>query len=81
LTFGDAKAGWWGTARMSLHGALLGVPATDRTAEIPAFSAFTFVDDRLASERFFIDLAQLCDGIGVAVDDMRAALAQVRAAA
>lgn len=81
LTFGNAQAGWWGTARMTLAGALLGLPATGRTAEIPAFSAFTFVGDRLASERFHLDLAQLCDGIGVPVDDMRAALAQVRAAA
>jgi hypothetical protein len=55
--------------------------ATHRTAEIPFFSAFECADDRLTRERFFIDLAMLCDGIGVAIDDRRAALAEVRAAA
>ena len=55
--------------------------ATHRTAEIPFFSAFECADDRLTRERFFIDLAMLCDGIGVAIDDRRATLAQIRAAA
>jgi steroid delta-isomerase-like uncharacterized protein len=81
LTFGPAAAACWGTARMTLAGPFLHVPATHRTAEIPFASAFDFVDDRIGREIFFIDLAQLCDGLGVAVDDMRAALAQIRAAA
>jgi hypothetical protein len=81
LTFGTATAGWWGTARMTFRGDFLELAATNRTAEIPAFSAFEFADDRIVRERFFIDLAMLCDGIGVGVDTMRAALGRIRAAA
>ena len=44
-------------------------------------SAFDFVDDRIGREIFFIDLAQLCDGIGVRIADMQAALSRIRAAA
>ncbi len=81
LTFGDGTAGWWGTARMTFRGDFLELAATNRSAEIAAFSAFEFADDRMLRERFFIDLAMLCDGIGVGVDTMRAALARLRAAA
>lgn len=80
-TFGPATAACWGTARMTLAGPFLHLPATHRTAEIPFASAYEFVDDRIGRETFFIDLAQLCDGIGIGIDDMRAALAQIRAAA
>jgi hypothetical protein len=81
MTFGPGAVGCWGRARLTLAGAFLDLAATNRTADVPVFSAFTFADDRLAGERFFIDLAMLCDGIGVRVDDMRATLAQIRAAA
>jgi len=81
VTFGPATAACWGTARMTLAGPFLHLAATNRTAEIPFASAFDFADDRITREIFFIDVAQLCDGIGVSVDDMRAALAQIRAAA
>jgi hypothetical protein len=80
-TFGPAVAACWGTARMTLAGPFLHLAATNRTAEIPFASAYDFVDDRIGRETFFIDLAQLCDGIGVGIEDMRAALAQIRAAA
>jgi len=80
-TFGPAAAACWGTARMTLGGAFLHLAPTNRTATIPFASAFDFVGDRIAREIFFIDLAQLCDGIGVRVEEMRAALAQIRAAA
>ena len=80
-TFAPGAAACWGTARMSLQGGFLTLAATNRTAEVPFCSAFTFAGDRLASERFFLDLATLCDGIGVPIADMQAALAQIRAAA
>jgi SnoaL-like protein len=81
ITFGDAAVGCWGTARMTLRGPFLHLAPTNRTAELPVFSGFEFVDDRLARETFFIDVAMLSDGIGVPLADMRAALAQIRAAA
>jgi hypothetical protein len=81
VTFGNAAAACWGTARMTFAGPFLHLAATNRTAEIPFASAFDFADDRITREIFFIDLAQLCDGVGVAVEEMRSALAQIRAAA
>jgi hypothetical protein len=41
---------------------------------------FGFRDGLLAGERFYFDLATLCDGIGVPVEALRARLAAVRAA-
>lgn len=80
-TFAPGAAASWGMARMTLGGSFLDLAATNRTAAVPFCSAFTFEGDRLASERFFLDLATLCDGIGVGIADMQAALAQIRAAA
>lgn len=81
VTFGPKTAACWGTARMTLAGPFLNVAPTNRTAEIAFASAYDFVDDRLGREIFFIDLASLCDGIGVSVEEMRAALAVIRGAA
>ena len=81
VTFGPAAAACWGSAHMTFAGPFLHLAATNRRAEIPFASAFDFADDRITREIFFIDLAQLCDGIGVGVEHMRAALAQIRAAA
>jgi len=70
---------WWGRVRMTFGGDLPGIEATGRTATLPAFSVFDVCDDRLARERFFFDLAMLCDGIGVRVETWSAALAAIRA--
>lgn len=68
----------WGHVRMTFGGDFLGIAATGRTAELPAVSVFTCAGGALTSERFYLDLAGLCSGIGVAVDDMRAALGLAR---
>ena len=68
-------------ALKGLSGSFLGLPATNRTAEIPGFCVMTFAEDRLASERFHFDLAMLCEGIGVPIDAVRATLAALRPAA
>lgn len=81
VAFAPDAVACWGTARMTMRGGFLHLAPTNRTAEIPFCSAFTFSGNRLAGERFFIDLAQLCEGIGVPIADMQAALAQIRAAA
>jgi hypothetical protein len=49
-----------------------------RHAEIPIFCVFTFRDGLLASERFFFDLATLCQGIGVPIARMQETLALLR---
>ena len=37
------------------------MPPTGRTAELAVFCVFTFAGDRIRSERFFFDLATLCE--------------------
>ncbi len=81
MTFAPGAVGCWGTVRMTLRGAFLQVAATNRTAVVPFFSAFDCAGDQLTREIFFIDLAMLCDGLGVPIADMQATLAQLRAAA
>src|SRR5690242_17318482 len=50
----------WGTVRMTMTGTRFGATPNGRRAELPAFIQFTFKDDLIASERFFVDLAELC---------------------
>lgn len=80
LTVAPGAAGCWGTARMTMRGDLLAVPATGRTATLPFFSAFAVADGLLREERFFFDLATLCDQLGVALPAVRAATAAFGAA-
>ncbi len=68
----------WGRVRLSFRADFLGLKATGRTAELPIFCVFETAGPSIASERFFFDLAQLCDQIGVPVADMNAALGMIR---
>jgi predicted ester cyclase len=70
----------WGRVRMTFAGRLFDLAPTGRTADLPAFSVFSYGGGALAGERFFFDLATLCAQIGVSVEDMNAALAPVRPA-
>ena len=81
LTFAPRAVGCWGTVRMTRRGDLLTVPATGRTASLPFFSAFAVAEELLLGERFFFDLATLCDQLGVALAAVREALRLFRAAA
>jgi hypothetical protein len=81
LTFAPRAVGCWGTVRMTMRGDLLTVPASGRTASLPFFSAFAVADGLLLGERFFFDLATLCDQLGVALPAVREALRLFRAAA
>jgi predicted ester cyclase len=58
----------WGTARMTMSGDRFGVSPNGRRAALPVFIQFTFADNRIASERFFFDLASLCAQSGVSTD-------------
>jgi predicted ester cyclase len=78
LTFGEAAVGCWGTAEMTMRGGLLDVPATGRRVTLPIFCAFRFADGFIASERFFFDLAALCGGIGLEIEQMIEALRPLR---
>jgi predicted ester cyclase len=64
----------WGTARMTMTGDRFGVVPNGRRAELAVFIQFSFNDDRIASERFFFDLAALCAQSGVSTDAVRQTL-------
>ena len=64
----------WGTARMTMTGDRFGVVPNGRCAELPVFIQFAFRNGRIASERFFFDLAALCAQSGVSTDAVRAEL-------
>ena len=81
LAVAPRAVGCWGTARLTMRGDLLTIAATGRTATLPVFSAFAVADGLLLEERFFFDLATLCDQLGLALPAVREALAPVRAAA
>jgi predicted ester cyclase len=61
----------WGTARMTMTGDRFGVLPNGRRAELPVFIQFTFKDDLIASERFVLDLAELCAQSGISTDAVR----------
>jgi predicted ester cyclase len=81
MSFGDGVLGCWGTASMTMKGDILGIPATGRCVTLPMFCKFSFDDAGITEERFFFDLVQLADGIGVGVDRLKAALTPLRAGA
>jgi predicted ester cyclase len=80
MTFAPRAVGCWGTVRMTMRGDLLTIPASGRTASLPFFSAFTTADGLLREERFFFDLATLCDQLGIALPAVREALRLFREA-
>jgi predicted ester cyclase len=80
MTFAPRAVACWGTVRMTMRGHLLTVPATGRTAVLPFFSAFAVADGLLLGERFFFDLAALCDQLGISLSAVRDALRPFRAA-
>jgi steroid delta-isomerase-like uncharacterized protein len=81
-TEGMAESGdsvsWWGRVTMAFSGGFLGIAPTGRTASLPGFSVFDLRKDRLVRERFYFDLAMLCEQIGVPVEKMTDALRKIR---
>lgn len=73
----DDTVACWGTAVMTLRGALLDIAPTGRTAHLPFVSIFTGRAGRLTGERFYFDLATLCRQLGLSTDRMSATLAQL----
>lgn len=74
LLAGGGAAACWGQVRMTQDGPLLGFPAGGRTARLPFFSAFEFKDGLLSKETFHLDLALLCDQLGLPVEGVTAAV-------
>jgi predicted ester cyclase len=68
----------WGDARMTFAGPLLGHAPTGRTARLPYVCVFGCADGVIRSERFFFDLATLCEQIGLPMAELTASLAVLR---
>ena len=77
---GAGSVACWGRARMTFGGDFLGERATGKTAELPIFCVFACEGGVLRSERFFFDLAALCEQIGVPVARLSDALRPLRGA-
>jgi steroid delta-isomerase-like uncharacterized protein len=71
----------WGTVRMTFASEFLGLPPTGRTAVFPGFCVFEFDGPAIRSERFFFDLASLCEQTGMSLPAVGDALRQIRQAA
>ena len=78
LAAGDGALSAWGRARMTFAGPIAEIPPTGRTAELPVSCVFTFEGERIRSERFFFDLATLCDQTGMPLAPVRSAVAALR---
>jgi uncharacterized protein (TIGR00369 family) len=81
LAASGESVAWWGRIALTFAGELLGRPPTNRRAALPAFSVFDFRDGWIARERFFFDLAALCEQIGLPLEALSEPLARLRDAA
>ena len=61
----------WGRVHMTMTGDRFGVVPSGSRADLPVFIQFAFKDDRIARERFFFDLSELCAQSGVSADTVR----------
>ena len=61
----------WGRVQMTMTGDRFGVVPSGKRAELPVFIQFAFKEDRIAGERFFFDLSELCAQSGVSTDAVR----------
>ncbi|RIK90086.1 MAG: hypothetical protein DCC71_25635, partial [Proteobacteria bacterium] len=67
ITGDGAHVAGWGRAQLTFAGAFGALAPTGKTAEIPFTAIFDVAGGVLRRERFGIDLAQLCEQIGVPV--------------
>jgi hypothetical protein len=77
MATGESAVTCWGRARLSWLGPFAGRPPSGRSAELPIFCVFPFGTGSLTGERFFFDLASLCEQIGLPIDALRAAVGTV----
>lgn len=78
---GSGAVSTWGRARLTWRGPLFGLAPSGRSAELPFVAIFPTAGGQLRGERFFFDLATLCEQIGLPIDTLRARLAAVAASA
>jgi len=73
-----AAVACWGSARQTFRGPFLGNAPTGRSARHPFVSVFEAKHGRLTRERYFFDLASLCEQIGLPLAAARETLAKLR---
>jgi predicted ester cyclase len=78
LAAGDGTLAAWGQASMTFAGPIGEIPPTGRRAELPIACVFAFARDRIRGERFFFDLATLCEQTAVPLEPLRASVAALR---
>jgi hypothetical protein len=78
IATGDGNVACWGRAHLSWLGSFAGFAPTGRSADLPFVSIFPGANGSLRGERFFFDLASLCDQIGLPLADLRQAIAPLR---
>jgi hypothetical protein len=71
----------WGRARLSWRGPFAGQAPTGRTADLPFASVFHAAQGRLTGERFFFDLASLCEQTGLPLAAVQETMRALRASA
>lgn len=64
----------WGTIRATMRGAFGSIEPTGRSFELPFACVWHVRDGQLAHERFFFDLHQMCEQLGI---DAAALLAEL----
>ena len=70
--FGDDVFVTWGTVQGTMAGAWLGIPPTNRSFTTAFVNVVPFRNGRMRGEKIYFDLANMCRGAGVAVDDVLA---------
>lgn len=78
MATGDAAISCWGVVRATMAGDLLGQKATGRAFELPMACVFELDGDLLAGERFFFDLNQMCEQLGLETEAVAADFRQAR---
>lgn len=71
----DSSVACWWRMRGANHGSFLGLPPTGQSVDVPVVSVFSLDGGRLASERIYFDLVDLCSQLGLTVDEVKATLA------
>ncbi len=68
----------WGRVRLSLRGDLIGIEATNKTADLECMCLFQIENGVLRRERFIFDRADFCEQLGIPVADLDSARALVK---
>jgi hypothetical protein len=75
---GSGAVSVWGRARLTWRGPFAGLAPSGKGAELPVAAVFPAAAGELRGERFFFDLATLCEQIDLPLDALRDGLAALR---